>query len=80
MNRHPSDVNVIISKRAEARPDIIAYQIYGDAKLAWLVMQYNDIVDPEEEMLRGKQLVLPLPSRVNFTMMSRPRGGITRRI
>lgn len=42
------------------RIDVIAYKIYGDVNLAWIVKAYNNIIHPYDGSLaNGKILVFP---------------------
>lgn len=76
-----SDIYLIVSKRGEGRPDLISDQIYGSAYYAWFIMQYNSIVDPVEELVTGKKLRLPIPSRlkINIINQSLKNNVITRK-
>lgn len=69
--KESSDIYLKVSKRGEGRPDIIAYQVYGDQYYAWLVMQYNSIVDPVTEIVKGTLLRLPTPTRVRTSIVTR---------
>lgn len=69
-----TDVTITITNDAAGRPDLIAYSVYKDAKLAWLILQYNNIVDVVEELAAGKEITLPNPQRVYFEILtSSPR-------
>lgn len=59
-----NDIRVIIPDVYDKRPDLLAYAIYGKPNLFWLVLQYNDIVDVEEEFRSGKEIFLPSRVRV----------------
>lgn len=48
----------------EGRPDLVAFEVYNNTRLTWLVLQYNNIVDIEEEFVPGRTITLPSPSRV----------------
>lgn len=65
------DIFVIVSKGNESRPDLISYQVYGEPDFAWLVMQYNNIVDPVQELLRGTTIRLPTASRLKIYIINR---------
>lgn len=64
MTQSDTDITYILSSRLEGRPDLIAYTIYGNAYYWWVVMQYNHIVDPVTELVKGKAIVLPTPTRL----------------
>ena len=59
-----SDVPFIITAKYNKRPDLLAYEVYGTPRLMWLVLQFNSIVDINEEFVEGKELLLPIKSRV----------------
>lgn len=73
------DLFVTISNRQDRRPDVIASDTYGKPELAWLVMQFNNIVDVELELRAGTEIRLPTPDRVFFDMLNRPIGGVPSR-
>ena len=75
LDKDDMDICFTISLNEERRPDIVAYKVYNDAKLAWLVLQYNDIVDINEEFVIGKELRLPSPKRVMLDIMTQSTGG-----
>lgn len=49
----------VITPKFAGRPDLIAYEFYSTASLAWLVLQHNNIVDVEEELIEGVTLKIP---------------------
>jgi hypothetical protein len=64
------DIRYVISSANSGRPDLIAFQFYQRPGMAWLVMQYNSIVDPVVELTTGKVIVLPSPSRALTSITS----------
>jgi nucleoid-associated protein YgaU len=44
----------------------IAWRLLGDVKLWWVVSDFNDVIDPFEELEQGS--VLRLPSRARLWM------------
>ncbi len=70
------DLILTISSRQDRRPDIIAFDFYGKANLAWIVMQFNNIVDENLELRAGTEIRLPTPERLFFDMLNRPIGGV----
>lgn len=60
----PTDVPFTITKTYELRPDKLAYDMYGKASLMWFILQYNNIVDLNEEFVSGKTILLPTKTRV----------------
>lgn len=59
------DIFVTVTPATESRPDLIAFQLYGRSNLMWLVLQYNNILDPVTELVAGTKLRLPTQERVN---------------
>ncbi len=51
-------------------PDLIGYDYYGRNDLGWLVLQYNNIVDINEELVTGAVIRLPEKSRVFYSILS----------
>jgi hypothetical protein len=46
------------------RPHLLAYDFYGRSDLMWLILQYNNIVDIDEEFITGKEIRVPPYNRV----------------
>lgn len=66
-----SDIRITLPDVYEHRPDLLAYVVYGKPNLFWLILQYNDIVDIEEEFIRGAELILPARDRVLSSLVNR---------
>ena len=64
-----------ITGQEATRPDIIAFNAYGDANLEWLVMQYNNIVDNVVELAEGMEIRLPPKQRVSLSILTGSTGG-----
>lgn len=64
------DVNFVITSEYECRPDKISYYMYGREDLMWLVLQYNNIIDINEELVAGKTLVLPSYQRALYSLVN----------
>lgn len=58
------DVPITISRKYDKRPDLMAFDAYGRANLAWVLLQYNNIVDINEEFVEGKEILVPTAQRV----------------
>jgi hypothetical protein len=56
-----SDFEFTITKQYEYRPDLLAYDLYGDAKLWWIfaVRNKNIIKDPIYDLYAGQKIQLP---------------------
>lgn len=57
----PNDKKYKIKKSEEGRLDIIAKKFYGDEYLdfMWIIMIYNDIFDPYQEITAETELYIP---------------------
>ena len=75
LERQTDDVRFTITKQFEGRPDLVAFRFFKQATLAWLVLQYNNIVDINTEFVAGKKIVLPTPRRVQASLLSNTTGG-----
>lgn len=73
--RSDTDIRVTIQPREEFRPDLVAYRIYEDPQLAWMVLQYNSIIDIQTEFVVGAELILPSPRRVQLDVLTQTTGG-----
>lgn len=69
------DMLIIITKQTEKRPDLISFEVYGKAMYNWVVLQYNNIVDIEEELVVGKEIRMPTYSRLILSIMNKKTGG-----
>lgn len=68
----PNDVEFTITAAYSTKPDLIAYDFYGNTNYSWIVLQYNNIVDPNTELTAGSVIRLPSPSYVNIQLLTKP--------
>ena len=55
-----TDAQMIINKTYAYRPDLLAFDIYDDASLWWVIAKFNN--KPTEGHLKlGDQVLIPLP-------------------
>lgn len=66
-----TDITVYIDVKYKSRPDLIAYEYYGDTSLTWVVLQYNNIVDVETELVVGSNITIPSKDRVYFNILTK---------
>ena len=66
-----SDVTFVLTPKYSKRPDLLAYDMYGTARLMWFVLQYNTIVDINTEFVTGSSILLPLSSRVFTELLAK---------
>jgi len=61
VSAEPDDVLYTIGPQYHCRPDLLAYDLYGDATLWWVFVQRNlDVLeDPVFDFVIGKQIYLP---------------------
>lgn len=58
-----ADVQTIeISSKYHQRPDVLAFDLYGNAKLWWVFAEYNQdsLIDPIVDFTSGKKITVPL--------------------
>lgn len=65
-----TDVKFTITADYAFRPDKISYKMYGRDDFQWLVLQYNNIIDINEELTIGTVLILPSYSRTLYNLTS----------
>lgn len=70
-----TDVFFEITARTERRPDLISNILYESPTYAWLVLQFNNIVDINTELTMGTMLKLPTPARLNTVLLVNSTGG-----
>ena len=75
ITRSTDDIRIVVTKQFEGRPDLVAFRVYKQVTLAWLVLQYNNIVDVNTEFVPGKVLTLPTPQRVQVSILTKAVGG-----
>lgn len=71
-----SDVFYKLEKTYEGRPDKLASVFYGDSSVWWLILQYNNILDLNEEFVAGVELRMPTKDRLQRSMLTGKSGGI----
>lgn len=61
VSAEPDDIYWTITKPYEFRPDILAYDLYGEPSLWWVFMQRNlDVIqDPIYDFVAGVQIYIP---------------------
>jgi hypothetical protein len=72
-----SDFIYVLEEKYAGRPDSLAHAFYGDVGLWWVICQYNGILDPDVELVTGRQLLMPSQSKLdNSYKGSGKLGGI----
>ena len=73
----PSDLVYVLEEKYVGRPDLLAYAFYGETQLWWLILQFNNILDPELELVQGKVLLIPSLEKISSTYRTGTNvGGI----
>lgn len=72
-----SDTIIRITNSYDRRPDLVAFDFLGTTQLTWVILQYNNIVDINEEFVLGKEIVVPSSDRARTEFASaNPIKGI----
>lgn len=75
LKKDDTDIFIEIQPGEDRRPEIIAWNVYQRPNLAWVVLQFNNIVDVETELTIGKVIRLPSLRRLTLDILGRPTGG-----
>lgn len=63
--KDPGDLLYTLEEQYVTRLWLLADALYNDPELEWVILQYNDILDPELELVAGLQLILPTIEKIN---------------
>lgn len=69
-----SDLVYVLEERYVGRPDLLAYAFYGDTAYKWIIMQYNDILHPDE-LVAGLALLMPTNEKISGSFKVSKVGG-----
>jgi hypothetical protein len=61
--KDPSDIVYVVEKVYENRPRMLGLLFYGNEQLWWIIGVYNGIIDPHEELVEGKIILVPMLDR-----------------
>jgi hypothetical protein len=64
------DVVVTLTSVYNKRPDLLSFDFYKSNHYDWIILQYNSIVDIDEEFVTGATIVLPSYQKVSIDIMS----------
>ena len=64
-----------LDPKYNTRPDLLAYDLYGKAVFACVVLWYNTIVDINEEFVTGATLRCPSSARLYSSILTSQTGG-----
>ena len=65
-----TDITITLTAKYNKRPDLLAFDLYGQAGLQWFILQYNTISDITT-FGQGLTLTLPTKTRLLSGMLSR---------
>lgn len=65
-----SDLSIILDSKYEFRPDLLAFDIYGDSKLWWVFVNRNmdKIKNPIFDFISGIEIFYPKKDRLSFLL------------
>ena len=66
-----NDFTIKIDNNTQYRPDMIASLYLGDVELEWIILQYNNIVDVNEEFGAGAHIRIPSMSYVYTALLNK---------
>jgi hypothetical protein len=66
-----SDEIIILESKYHQRPWLLANDKYRDVTLTWFVLQYNSILDINEEFVAGATIRLPTPFRLRTGILNK---------
>jgi hypothetical protein len=69
------DITYVVEKKFEGRLDLIAAMFLGEPRYWWVIAQYNNVLDPHDEIIEGNILYIPSQTRVS-SMLDGRIGGI----
>ena len=69
------DDQYVIQDIDEGRLDLLAALHYGEPRLWWVIAQYNNILDPYNEVKEGLRIRIPKKERVE-ALFSSVAGGV----
>lgn len=75
-----ADTPYVIEKKFEGRLDLIASLFYGEPRNWWIIAQYNNILDPYNEVLEGATLRIPAAEVVESILNGRTGGVPSTRV
>lgn len=77
LTKSDDDIYITINARYNKRAWMVADDYYGQHNLEWLILQYNNILDPNEEFVTGVTIRIPTPQRMGLEIVVGKLGGNT---
>ena len=70
-SKSTSDTSITLPAKFDRRPDLLAYEVYNNSQIAWVILQYNNIMDVNTEFVSGAQIILPSLARVQTEFLTK---------
>lgn len=70
-HNQPDDIIFTLDAKTQYRPDLISYKYYNETSFEWVVLQYNYIVDVNEEFIIGNVFSIPSYSRLFSNILTK---------
>jgi hypothetical protein len=74
------DIVYYVEKKFNGRLDLIATLFLGEPKYAWVIAQYNNILDMHDEVKEGAIIYIPTLEKVNAILNGRLGGVDSKRV
>lgn len=69
INSNPSDKIITLGSKYHNRPDLLAYDLYGNPTLWWVFMSRNpEILDPIYDFNSGLKIYVPTLNQLMITL------------
>lgn len=72
----PTDIVYFLEAKYVGRPDLLATAWWGDAGLEWVIPWFNNLLDPDEELVAGKMLLMPTAEKLAMLRNGMTVGGV----
>lgn len=72
--RDASDTVYTVENFYVSRLDLLASAFYGESRYWWIIAQYNNILDPINEVTAGRVLLIPSKERIPLMLLSKQGG------
>lgn len=65
-----SDLIFTLDVKYHQRPWMLAHDIYKDVSITWLILQFNNILDINEEFVAGRTIRVPTLGRLQTGLLT----------
>jgi hypothetical protein len=77
-DENSTDFDYKISNLTAGHPDRVAAIFFGNTELEWVILQYNNIVDVNEEFTLGTIIKIPNANFISSNIVVKPAGTISK--